>query len=445
MRAKITLYTRFGTDYQRVEFKNGKPNLPKNYDGQFYLRYVAEKGRRKYDAFGSLDAALAQRQILTDNLERKREGLAPLPAVAARPAKRSGAPTIAEAVAEFVAYSTSRVNGWRNGDANGLAPNSLVAYRKAVESFGASCAQMGATLISELQNPERGKEILLHFKKWLQANVDRRSGKGAYSDARKFTVINAFLARNRIKMVKDRTFNPDDPGLLDRKDVPRVKKPGIGDVVFYTPADIKAMLAAAESVHDKSIYLADDLKDLILIFVRTGMRDEEIQHLTWEDINWKNGDGKGKITIQDKPKYDWRVKDHEKRIVTMHDKLRTRLKAREEGKGERSPRNGSELLFPTSEGTLNQNFADHITALQKRAEEGQGQKNGKPYVFSRPEARIHPLHNFRKTYATMAMVSGVTPRNIQRDLGHSDLSTTERYLALVDEPDKIKREFETIG
>src|SRR6202043_3411489 len=106
------------------------------------------------------------------------------------------------------------------------------------------------------------------------------------------------------------------------------------DVVFYTPADIKAMLAAAESVHDKSIYLADDLKDLILIFVRTGMRDEEIQHLTWEDINWKNGDGKGKITIQDKPKYDWRVKDHEKRIVTMHDKLRTRLKAREEGKGE---------------------------------------------------------------------------------------------------------------
>jgi site-specific recombinase XerD len=73
------------------------------------------------------------------------------------------------------------------------------------------------------------------------------------------------------------------------------------------------------------------------------------------------------------------------------------------------------------------------------------EKNRRPYQFSRPECRHHVLHLFRHTYATMLGVQGHPARNIQAALGHSDLATTERYLAIVDEPEKVRKEFEAIG
>jgi len=174
----------------------------------------------------------------------------------------------------------------------------------------------------------------------------------------------------------------------------------------------------------------------------TGMRDEEVQHLCWSDINWANGDGKMKITIQDKPQWDWRVKDHEKRIVSPDKNaiVKARLKSRQEGRGNRVDRSGSELVFPNRLGKPDENFAMRIGALQKRAETGK-----KPYTFSRPEVHAHVCHNFRQSYGTYQMLRGVPVRNIQRDLGHSDLSTTERYLAIIDdEPGDVRAAYEAI-
>jgi len=440
MLATATLYTRTAAIYEKVEFKNGKPIIAKDYAGTFYLR-LSEDGKRKWVPFKSLDAALTEQANVTTNIDRERKGIPPLVAASVSLASGDETGSIATAVAEFINYTESREADWRNGADNGLSPSSVVAYRKAMQDFAASCAQFRAVHLSEFKNGERGEAILLNFKNWLKENVKRKKGKGAYSDSRKFTVVGQFLARNGIKMKTDRTFNPNDSALVDRVDVPRVKKPSIADVVYYTPSDLKAMLAAAETPNDKSYYLADDLKDLFFILLCTGARDEEIQHLTWADINWSNGDGKMKIIIQDKPKLDWRVKDHEKRIISPDKNalLKARLKARQENRGERVSRNGSELIFPTHLDTPDQNFADRINALQKRAENGK-----KPYTFSRPEARAHILHNFRKSYATYQMLQGIPARNIQRDLGHSELSTTERYLAIVEEPDKIRKEYETI-
>jgi integrase len=385
--------------YTKVEFKTGKPVLPKDYEGIFYLR-LSENGKRRWKPFRSLDAALTQQANIETNLDRARKGIPPL--VVAEPVTDKG--TIVAAVAEFIAYSESRENDWRNGADNGLAPNSVVAYRKSVQDFAASCAQFGAVQMSEFQNFARGEAILLNFKNWLRENVTRKKGKGAYSDAKKFTVLGQFLARNGLKLKMDRTFNPNDVGLVDNADVPRVKKPGIADVVFYTPEDIKAMLAACDSVHEKSNYLADDLKDLVFILLCTGLRDEEVQHLCWSDIHWANGDGKMKITVQDKPTWE---------------------------------RNSQELLFSTSQGTPDQNFAKRITSVQKRAE-------AKGYVFSRPETHAHIIHNFRKSYGTYQMLQGVPARNLQRDLGHSELATTERYLAIVEEPARVRKAYEGI-
>lgn len=435
MRAAATLYTRkTGESYQKVEFKNDKPVVSKDYVGGFHLR-LSENGKRVWKSYRNVEDALIAQANFTTNFDRIRKGIAPIAITADAPKG-----TIAEAVAEFIAYTEGREKDWRNGGDNGLAPNSVVAYRKAMQDFATSCAEFGAVQLSDFQNDARGEAILLNFKNWLLKNVVRKHGKGAYSDSRKFTVIGQFLARNGFKLKTDRTFNPNDAGLVDRVDVPRVKKSGINDIVYYTPEDIQAMLKAADSAHEKSSMLVDDLKDLVWLFFCTGMRDEEVQNLTWADINWANGDGKMKITVQDKPKYDWRVKDHEKRIVSADKNatLKARLLARQAGKGKRAERLSKDLIFSTRLGTPDQNFADRINALQKRAE-----ANG--YVFSRVEARAHILHNFRKSYGTYQSLQGVPIRNIQRDLGHSELSTTERYLAIItDDVDKIRREYAAI-
>src|SRR6266566_4784708 len=206
MRAAATLYIRQPNQaYTKVEFKTGKPVLPKDYEGTFYIR-LSEHGRRTWKPFISLDAALTQQANITTNLDRARKGIAPL--VVAEPSTNKG--TIAAAVAEFIGYSESREADWRNGADNGLAPSSVVAYRKAMQDFAASCAQFGAVQMSEFQNYARGEAILLNFKTWLRENVTRKKGKGAYSDSRKFTVIGQFLARNGFKLKMDRTFNPED-------------------------------------------------------------------------------------------------------------------------------------------------------------------------------------------------------------------------------------------
>lgn len=439
MHSTVSLYTRAGTKYTRVKFDRGKPILPKNHSGIFYLRYTINDGKRPWFPFATLEEALIRRTVLMKNRDRIREGLPVLAAPVAavhQPDKKN--PTIAEAVAEFISYSEGRVSVWRKGGSNGLSPNSVVAYRKAMTDFATSCSEFGAVQVAEFRNAERGQKILLHFNTWLDKNVKRKRGKGAYSDSRKFTVVGQFLARNGIKMKTDRTFNPNDTGLIGRVDIPRVKKPSVRDVVYYTPEDIKAMLGAADDVHEKSNYLADDLKDLVFLLLCTGMRDEEIQHLTWKDITLSEG-GKLKITVQDKPQFQWRVKDYEKRIVTpdKNATLKARLVARKEARGKRADRHGNELLFPTTLGTPDQNFADRINALQKRAE-------ATGYSFSRPETRSHILHNFRRSYATYQSLHGETPQNIQADLGHSELTTTSRYLARVDEPDKVLRAYEAL-
>lgn len=418
---------------ERLTFDKGRARRPQGYAGKFYLRpYI--NGKRIWQGFDSLDLALSARDQLAVSYDRKRQGLPainPTEAVKTILAPSYAKGTIAAAVEEFITYCESRVGDWRTGGDNGLAPNSVAAYKKAMRDFAKSCAQFGAVQISEFHG-DRGKAILIHFKKWLGANINRRSGKSAHGDARKFIVVDTFLARNGIILSKKRKFNPTDDGLLDYRDVPRVKKSRISDVCYYTPRDIRAMFEAADSYDkDQSIYDAQDLKELVLTFVLTGCRDEEVQHLTWADINWKNSDGRGKITISDKPQWDWRVKDHEKRMVIMSDELRNWLQARRE---RTSPH--EELVFPTSVGTPNQNFADHIAGLQKRA-------IASGYKFSRSECQKHILHNFRKTYATMEMlIHGATPREIQADLGHSELTTTERYLADTREDrERVKTEY----
>src|SRR5665213_1415009 len=190
-----------------------EPTLSSGYAGKFYLRTSID-GKRVWQSYATVKDALLARDQFVAAHDRRQAGLPavePTAAVAAilKPAYAKG--TISAAVEEFITYSENRIEDWRKGADNGLAPNSFVAYRKAMRDFAASCAQYGATRMDEFHG-DRGKAILFHFKTWLGSNVNRRAGKAAHGDARKFIIVDTFLARNGIKLSKDRKFNPNDPG-----------------------------------------------------------------------------------------------------------------------------------------------------------------------------------------------------------------------------------------
>lgn len=58
-------------------------------------------------------------------------------------------------------------------------------------------------------------------------------------------------------------------------------------------------------------------------------------------------------------------------------------------------------------------------------------KAGKSCI-AHPVCQRWGLHKFRKTFATLHAEAGVAASTIQRWLGHSDLVTTQRYLAVAD-------------
>lgn len=129
----------------------------------------------------------------------------------------------------------------------------------------------------------------------------------------------------------------------------------------------------------------------------TGFREAEASVAEYQDINLETKT----IRVIEKPEFDFRPKDHEKRLVPIPDSLIAELQAR---------RNGCSLIF---------------------------HKNGKVdgHLLRRLK-RYNPsfiLHRFRKSFATDRHAQGAPANTIRKWLGHSDLQTTLRYLAGLDD------------
>ncbi len=445
MRATATLYLRYPQQsYSKVEFKNHKPVPPKDYDGSYYLR-LSRGGKRKWVSFPTLTEALVEQSNIETNLDRARKGIEPLPVPKAAPTSAVKG-TIADAAAAYLSEQESRVQGWRNGSEGGLSPATLDVIKNAIDTFLKACADLGAVDIAELRDPARGRRILLAVRDWMENNTDRRKGKAAYTDGKKFTYIAQLLAHNGIKMAQDKKVRwGGDPGLLKWHEVPRAKKPKVSDVVFYTPGDLKAMWDGAGKVKpakngaQRSSWTADDIRDLLAVLTLTGMRDEEVQHLQWDDIIWANGDGLPKFKVKDKPQYDWKPKNGERTVKPIEYfavALRERLKAR---KARRKVSQDNTLVFHTTVDTPDQNFADQIRKAMDTA-----LKAG--YKFNRPEAHQHNIvHNFRRTFATVLnSCYGLSAPTVQDRIGDADLTTVQRYLGKVDDPTTMRKAFEKL-
>jgi integrase/recombinase XerD len=199
-------------------------------------------------------------------------------------------------------------------------------------------------------------------------------------------------------------------GLLKPGDKPTYDEP---EVEAYDSDQLESLFGAAD----------DQERLLFEFFLATGFRDQEVMYCTW-----KNVDFNGKvIMVRSKPELGFRPKDKEERSVPVPDALIDRLALRRRA-------SACTFVFPGKNGKPDGHLLRTLQRLAHRAGLNCGEcKNKKGRICSTsPICSGWRLHKFRRTFATMHAEAGVPAPTIQRWLGHSDLATTLRYLAIAD-------------
>jgi integrase len=142
---------------------------------------------------------------------------------------------------------------------------------------------------------------------------------------------------------------------------------------------------------------------LFLTFLLTGFREQEIVHLSWDDINFNLNT----VRVTAKPDLGFSPKRWEEREVPVSKRVMEVLKVH--------PRViGSRFVFPSPRGNRELHFLDKCKGIAERA-------------------KLDPTHfhlrKFRSTFATRMLRAGFDVRTVQHWMGHKSLETTMRYLS----------------
>jgi len=162
------------------------------------------------------------------------------------------------------------------------------------------------------------------------------------------------------------------------------------DIRFFSKEEIVRILAAARM---RSLY-ADGkptLYPIIATGIYSGLREEELFSLKWENIDFTR-----KI-ISVANKEDFKTKSRKNRVIPLHPRLKLLLKPARKQKG---------LCFDT---TNERRIFDRILRKANLKE---------------PRVRWHTL---RHTFASQALMAGVPLFTVSKWLGHADIKTTMKY------------------
>jgi integrase/recombinase XerD len=246
-------------------------------------------------------------------------------------------------------------------------PKTLAAYRTALNYFTESCPKL------YLEDLQRGD--LLKFSAFLRDEKELHP-RTVYN---KFENVMSFLKGLGVR------------GLVGKNDWPRYVEE---EPEVYEREELNTLFAVCDQQE----------KLWFEFFLMTGMREQEVMHCSWDDINLT----RGTVTVRYKPEYGFSPKNYREREIPIPARLGKELKTLRA----RSDKTCS-LVFPTSGCNPKQNFLDDLKACAERA------KLKKEDFW---------LHKFRATFATWSLWAGVDLRTVQQWLGHSDMESTMRYL-----------------
>lgn len=366
---------RYLWDYVMVD---GAPH--KVTGGSFFLEWVEPAGRkiqrslRTTDPLSAIDAKAAQESLLT----LQAQGLAEYvehPAV-------SGSLTLK---AHFDQYLDQRRHS--------LGPLSVKKYRKDLDRFLAYTTKRYVIQVTR-------EDILSHVNLLIDGGMTERTAKSDSGVV--LTVCRAGGAT--IKMEKG--------------DWPRVVKK---EVQIYAIDELKQLLEHADAYE----------KVVCTTLLKTGLRDRELIHLAWSDVNWKQKT----ISVTRKPEYGFRPKNHEERLAPVPDSLLDLLREHRKTQPE-----GTHLIFSTKKkgshlggNNPDKQLLEKVKALAFRAglncERCHAEWYGKMRCCkTEPICKQWFLHKFRATFITEMLRSGVDLRTVQMLAGHRDIKTTAQYL-----------------
>jgi len=320
-------------------------------EGAYYLEW-RENGRRVRLSVGKDPAdASARRQRKEAELNATNNGVAVVPENG-----DNGHHSLAAAVAEFLDETKLTKK-----------PKTHAAYYTSLNYFTESCPKL---YLEDLQRSD-----LLKFAAFL------RDAKELHPRTcwNKFSNVMSFLKARGVR------------GLVGKNDWPRYVEE---EPEVYEQEDLDKLFAACDQ--QERLWFE--------FFLMTGMREQEVMHCSWDDINTS----RGTVTVRYKPEYGFSPKNYREREIPIPAKLVKRLKALK-AKSDKT----CSLVFPTSGCNPKLNFLDDLKACAERA------KLKKEDFW---------LHKFRATFATWSLWAGVDLRTVQQWLGHSDMESTMRYL-----------------
>jgi len=246
-------------------------------------------------------------------------------------------------------------------------PKTFAAYSTALGYFVESCPKIFMVDID--------RKDLLKFCAFLREEK-QQSPRSTYN---KFENLMTFLKAQGIR------------GLVGKNDWPRFVEE---EPEVYEKEELANLFKACDA--EERLWFE--------FFLMTGMREQEVMHCSWEDINLT----RSTVTVRYKPEYGFSPKNYKEREVPIPEKLVKQLTLWK-AKSDKS----CGLVFPTAGCRPKLNFLDCLKACAERA---------------KLEKDCFWLHKFRATFATWSLWAGVDLRTVQQWLGHSDMESTMRYL-----------------
>jgi integrase len=174
---------------------------------------------------------------------------------------------------------------------------------------------------------------------------------------------------------------------------------------MYSSAQTSALLAAADPY----------MRMCILIALKCGLRDQELRHVEFRDIDWESKT----LRVRAKPQWKFTVKTWEQREVPVTKNV---LEALMEWQQKRP---GQTLIL----GTKNQKPNTKLLRMLKHVAKYAGLNCGRcDPCLERKECEEFTLHRFRRTYITTLLRRRIDLRTVQAYAGHKDIASTMRYL-----------------
>ncbi len=320
-------------------------------EGAYYLEW--REGTKRVRLSVGKDAADAS----TRRLRKEAELNAVNHGVAVTPEDgQSGHRSVAAAIADFLDETKLTKK-----------PKTLAAYSTALGYFQESCPKL------YLDDIERND--LLKFSAFLR-DQKKQSPRSVYN---KFENLMTFLKAHGIR------------GMVGKNDWPRYVEE---EPEIYEREELDKLFAACDA--EERLWYE--------FFLMTGMREQEVMHCSWGDINLS----RGTVTVRYKREYEFSPKNYREREIPIPAKLVKKL-TRAKAQADKA----CGLVFPTAGCRPKLDFLDALKAVAERA-----QLNPENFW----------LHKFRSTFATWSLWAGVDLRTVQQWLGHSDMESTMRYL-----------------